>query len=97
MFLSSFYVRSAQCTRGLRYEFGFYFLQVQLLSDEELRFTSEFHDNRGKNIGCKNDSQTAERISSYNQGLVFSAKPLPQNHLFQVNLCQPISTFCIWT
>lgn len=60
--------------------------EVQLLSDEELRFTSEFHDNRGKNIGCKNDSQTAERISSYNQGLVFSAKPLPQNHLFQVKI-----------
>lgn len=70
-------------------------LQVQLLSDEELRFTSEFHDNCGKNVSCKNDNQTAERISSYNQGLVFSAKPLPQNHLFQVNLCPPISTFCI--
>lgn len=44
-----------------------------------------FHDNRGNNIQLSSDKTVAARIESYNQGIVFSSKPLHRNYLFQVS------------
>ncbi|XP_057244913.1 neuralized-like protein 4, partial [Malurus melanocephalus] len=40
----------------------------------------------GKNILLSNGARTATRVSSYNQGLVLVAQPLPPGRLFQVQI-----------
>ncbi|KAH0626079.1 hypothetical protein JD844_000817 [Phrynosoma platyrhinos] len=46
--------------------------------------TMEFLENHGKNILLSNGNLTATRVSSYNQGIVVVAQPLPQQQLFQI-------------
>ncbi|XP_064408911.1 LOW QUALITY PROTEIN: neuralized-like protein 4 [Latimeria chalumnae] len=46
----------------------------------------EFMENHGKNILLSNGNLTATRTASYNQGLVGTARPLPRQHLFQVQV-----------
>uniref|UniRef100_A0A8C4Z814 Neuralized E3 ubiquitin protein ligase 4 n=1 Tax=Gadus morhua TaxID=8049 RepID=A0A8C4Z814_GADMO len=41
-------------------------------------------ENHGKNIQLSNQSQTAARVSSYNQGLLVTSQPLSPQQLFQV-------------
>uniref|UniRef100_A0A8C7RQZ1 Neuralized-like protein 4 n=1 Tax=Oncorhynchus mykiss TaxID=8022 RepID=A0A8C7RQZ1_ONCMY len=43
-----------------------------------------FLENHGKNIQLSNQNLTAARVSSYNQGLLVTAQPLPRQQLFQV-------------
>lgn len=43
-----------------------------------------FLENHGKNIQLSNQSLTAARVSSYNQGLLVTAQPLARQQLFQV-------------
>uniref|UniRef100_A0A8C7D7A1 Neuralized-like protein 4 n=1 Tax=Oncorhynchus kisutch TaxID=8019 RepID=A0A8C7D7A1_ONCKI len=45
-----------------------------------------FLENHGKNIQLSHENLTAARVSSYNQGLLVTAQPLPRQQLFQV-LC----------
>lgn len=45
-----------------------------------------FLENHGKNIQLSNQSLTAARVSSYNQGLLVTAQPLARQQLFQVTL-----------
>uniref|UniRef100_A0A4W5JQU5 Neuralized-like protein 4 n=1 Tax=Hucho hucho TaxID=62062 RepID=A0A4W5JQU5_9TELE len=45
-----------------------------------------FLENHGKNIQLSHQNLTAARVSSYNQGLLVTAQPLPRQQLFQV-LC----------
>ncbi|XP_066578654.1 neuralized-like protein 4 isoform X2 [Amia ocellicauda] len=42
-----------------------------------------FLENHGKNIQLSNRNLTASRVSSYNQGLLVTAQPLPRQQLFQ--------------
>lgn len=44
----------------------------------------QFLENHGKNILLSNSRLTASRVSSYNQGIVVVAQPLPPQQLFQV-------------
>ncbi|KAJ7313244.1 hypothetical protein JRQ81_004526 [Phrynocephalus forsythii] len=46
----------------------------------------EFLENHGKNILLSNGNRTATRVSSYNQGIVVVAQPLPQQQLFQFQI-----------
>ncbi|XP_069501804.1 neuralized-like protein 4 isoform X1 [Ambystoma mexicanum] len=46
----------------------------------------EFLENHGRNILLSNSNQTATRVSSYNQGIVVIAQPLPRQQLFQVRI-----------
>uniref|UniRef100_A0A8C5WRF5 Neuralized E3 ubiquitin protein ligase 4 n=1 Tax=Laticauda laticaudata TaxID=8630 RepID=A0A8C5WRF5_LATLA len=46
----------------------------------------EFLENHGKNILLSNGNLTATRVSSYNQGIVVVAQPLPQQQLFQFQI-----------
>uniref|UniRef100_A0A8D0HP83 Neuralized E3 ubiquitin protein ligase 4 n=1 Tax=Sphenodon punctatus TaxID=8508 RepID=A0A8D0HP83_SPHPU len=48
--------------------------------------TMEFLENHGKNILLSNANLTATRVSSYNQGIVVVAPPLPQQQLFQFQI-----------
>ncbi|KAL4631473.1 neuralized-like protein 4 isoform X1 [Arapaima gigas] len=61
--------------------------------DEAAPVTMTFLENHGKNIQLSNQNLTASRVSSYNQGLLVTAQPLPRQQLFQVNIlairCQP--------
>ncbi|XP_041739983.2 neuralized-like protein 4 isoform X1 [Coregonus clupeaformis] len=45
-----------------------------------------FLENHGKNIQLSNQNLTAARVSSYNQGLLVTAQPLPRQHLFQFQI-----------
>ncbi|XP_029436283.1 neuralized-like protein 4 isoform X1 [Rhinatrema bivittatum] len=45
-----------------------------------------FLENHGKNILLSNCNLTANRVSSYNQGIVVIARPLPRQQLFQVQV-----------
>lgn len=56
--------------------------------NEGLAVTSsmQFLENHGKNILLSNSRLTASRVSSYNQGIVVVAQPLPPQQLFQVCL-----------
>ncbi|XP_030631842.1 neuralized-like protein 4 [Chanos chanos] len=45
-----------------------------------------FLENHGKNIQLSNQNLTAARVSSYNQGLLVTAQPLPRQHLFQIQI-----------
>ncbi|XP_054850527.1 neuralized-like protein 4 [Eublepharis macularius] len=46
----------------------------------------QFLENHGKNILLSNGSLTATRVSSYNQGIVVVAQPLPPQQLFQFQI-----------
>ncbi|XP_041093378.1 neuralized-like protein 4 isoform X2 [Polyodon spathula] len=46
----------------------------------------QFLENHGKNILLSNQNRTATRVSSYNQGLLVTNQPLPQQQLFQVQI-----------
>nr|XP_034992887.1 LOW QUALITY PROTEIN: neuralized-like protein 4 [Zootoca vivipara] len=46
----------------------------------------EFLENHGKNILLSNSNLTATRVSSYNQGIVVVAQPLPPQQLFQFQI-----------
>uniref|UniRef100_A0A8D2LDW4 NHR domain-containing protein n=1 Tax=Varanus komodoensis TaxID=61221 RepID=A0A8D2LDW4_VARKO len=46
----------------------------------------EFLENHGKNILLSNGNLTATRVSSYNQGIVVVAQPLPPQRLFQFQI-----------
>ncbi|XP_069042671.1 neuralized-like protein 4 isoform X2 [Lepisosteus oculatus] len=46
----------------------------------------EFLENHGKNIQLSNQNLTAARVSSYNQGLLVTAQPLPRQQLFQFQI-----------
>uniref|UniRef100_A0A670Z775 Neuralized-like protein 4 n=1 Tax=Pseudonaja textilis TaxID=8673 RepID=A0A670Z775_PSETE len=46
----------------------------------------EFLENHGKNILLSNGNLTATRVSSYNQGIVVVAQPLPPQQLFQFQI-----------
>ncbi|CAH2272324.1 neuralized 4 [Pelobates cultripes] len=50
--------------------------------------TLHFMDNHGKNILLLHGNRTATRVSSYNQGIVVLAQPLPRLFLFQVRIDQ---------
>lgn len=54
-----------------------------------------FLENHGKNIQLSNQNLTAARVSSYNQGLLVTAQPLPRQQLFQVAtlVCVCVSGF----
>ncbi|XP_063043226.1 neuralized-like protein 4 isoform X2 [Engraulis encrasicolus] len=45
-----------------------------------------FLENHGKNIQLSNQNLTAARVSSYNQGLLVTAQPLPRQQLFQFQI-----------
>ncbi|XP_072315152.1 neuralized-like protein 4 isoform X4 [Eucyclogobius newberryi] len=45
-----------------------------------------FLENHGKNIQLTNQSLSASRVSSYNQGLLVTAQPLPRQQLFQFQI-----------
>ncbi|XP_038851954.1 neuralized-like protein 4 [Salvelinus namaycush] len=45
-----------------------------------------FLENHGKNIQLSNQKLTAARVSSYNQGLLVTAQPLPRQQLFQFQI-----------
>ncbi|CAL8376707.1 unnamed protein product [Gadus morhua 'NCC'] len=45
-----------------------------------------FLENHGKNIQLSNQSQTAARVSSYNQGLLVTSQPLSPQQLFQFQI-----------
>ncbi|XP_034146279.1 neuralized-like protein 4 [Esox lucius] len=45
-----------------------------------------FLENHGKNIQLSNQNLTAARVSSYNQGLLVTAQPLPPLQLFQFQI-----------
>ncbi|XP_062372617.1 neuralized-like protein 4 isoform X2 [Sardina pilchardus] len=45
-----------------------------------------FLENHGKNIQLCNQNLTAARVSSYNQGLLVTAQPLPRQQLFQFQI-----------
>jgi len=45
-----------------------------------------FHDNHGKNVILAEDGRSASRQDSYNQGLLFSHRPLQPNEFFTVQL-----------
>ncbi|XP_070977700.1 neuralized-like protein 4 isoform X2 [Oncorhynchus clarkii lewisi] len=45
-----------------------------------------FLENHGKNIQLSNHNLTAARVSSYNQGLLVTAQPLPRQQLFQFQI-----------
>lgn len=47
-----------------------------------------FMGNHGKNIILSHGNRTATRVSSYNQGIVVLAQPLPRLFLFQVRIDQ---------
>ena len=55
-------------------------------NDNEQTVDSLFDGNHGKNLMLRNENATAERTDSYNQAVVLSQKPLPQNRLFQVQI-----------
>ena len=44
----------------------------------------ELNSNHGKNIELSNHNLTAMRVSSYNQGVIVSHKPLQRNKVFRV-------------
>ena len=44
-----------------------------------------FDENHGKNVVVTNNGLTAERITSYNDGIVIMQKPLRRNRLIQVS------------
>lgn len=44
-----------------------------------------FHERHGRNIKLSNSRATAQRIASYNQGVVLGAHPLAPDLLFQVS------------
>ncbi|KAJ8401740.1 hypothetical protein AAFF_G00377110 [Aldrovandia affinis] len=48
--------------------------------------TISFLENHGKNIQLSNENLTAVRASSYNQGLLVTAQPLPRLQLFQFQI-----------
>ncbi|KAG1679563.1 Neuralized-like protein 4 [Nymphon striatum] len=54
------------------------------VNKESTRF--EFHGNRGRNIELLNDKRTAQRIASYNQGLVFFNRPAKRGQLYQIQI-----------
>ena len=43
-----------------------------------------FHHRHGLNIRLIRDGNVASRVSSYNNGIVFSEIPIPNEHMFQV-------------
>uniref|UniRef100_A0A8C7M1D5 Neuralized-like protein 4 n=1 Tax=Oncorhynchus mykiss TaxID=8022 RepID=A0A8C7M1D5_ONCMY len=45
-----------------------------------------FLENHGKNIQLSHENLTAARVSSYNQGLLVTAQPLPRQQLFQFQI-----------
>eukprot|EP00063_Salmo_salar_P036607 XP_014011442.1 PREDICTED: neuralized-like protein 4 isoform X1 [Salmo salar] len=45
-----------------------------------------FLENHGKNIQLSHQNLTAARVSSYNQGLLVTAQPLPRQQLFQFQI-----------
>ncbi|CAG5120309.1 unnamed protein product, partial [Candidula unifasciata] len=55
-------------------------------SDTSAHLSTCFHSNHGKNILLRDGGQQAERLASYNQGLVVGNKPLKRRKLFQVRL-----------
>ncbi|MEQ2171695.1 hypothetical protein GOODEAATRI_013398 [Goodea atripinnis] len=48
-----------------------------------------FLENHGKNIQLSNQSLTAARVSSYNQGLLVTAQSLARQQLFQIDRLNP--------
>lgn len=45
-----------------------------------------FHDCHGRNVQISESRLAAKRVSSYNQGLVLSTKPIPRGVLFQIRI-----------
>ena len=44
-----------------------------------------YHDH-GRNIELSDNDSVAERVMSYNDGIVFTAEPVPLNCVFQVTV-----------
>ncbi|XP_005104477.1 neuralized-like protein 4 [Aplysia californica] len=55
-------------------------------SDTSAHLTTCFHGNHGKNVLLREGGKQAERLTSYNHGMVVGNRPLKRRTLFQVKL-----------
>lgn len=59
---------------------------LESIDSEGLSF--EFSENCGKNIQLSEDKKTAQRVKSYNQGIVVTTKPLCKGHSITFKILQ---------
>lgn len=45
-----------------------------------------FHHNHGLNIRLLEDKTVAQRVDSYDNGVVFTEQPIPSGYIFQVEV-----------
>ena len=55
-----------------------------ILESKDAWSTQQFSQNRGRNTFLSHAATVARRTESYNQGIVASLRPLPEDTLFQV-------------
>ena len=56
---------------------------------DKLRMTTQrFHSSCGKNIRLSDNNTVAERVKSYNNGIVFTEQPVALGTVFQVKILE---------